>query len=230
MPNNLRILYRDQVTSIAGSSTHPAKNDFKSQTSTGSSFSVVTSNVSGPSAVVAYLPEETGSVTMTVSGGGGGTVTDNTPTTSPGKYLAAYLSGGGTSFTVSFSKSVKVSRILIGSYWTPRFNVGFGMSVGYEDATTSERLQGGDIYSALGPRHKTLQFNLEYLTDTDKFQFFDIIRTVGSSKSLFISLFPKGLDKEQEQMYSIYGKLTNSSAITYQQYTRYSTSLDVEEF
>jgi len=227
MPNNLRILYNDRVTTIAGSTTHPAKNNYKSQTSTGSSFVVATSAITGPTAIIAYLPEETGSVTMTVSSVSS---TDSSVNVSTGKYLAVYLPSGGSSFTVTFSKSVKVARILVGNYWTPKFNVGFGMSVSHEDTSTSERLQSGDLYTSIGPANKTLQFNLDYLTDSDKFQFLDIIRSVGSSKFFFVSLFPGSEDKEREQMYSCYGKLSSASAVAYQQYTRYASSIQMEEF
>ena len=235
---NLRLIHTNRLTQVAGSATHPATNDFKSQSSTGTSFVLTTGAVSGSVAIVAYLPEHTGSITMTVTGLPAVTEATTSATASlpagygGGKYVVVYATGlaSTTSFTVTFNTSVKVSRFIVGNYWSPQYNIPFGVSVGYTDATTSERLQGGDLYSTPGPRHKTLQFELEYLTDTDKFEFFSILKTVGKSGCVFVSVFPEDTDKPREQMYSIYGKLTDLSAIAYAQYTRYTSSVQLEEF
>lgn len=236
--NNLRILYVNQLTAATGGST-PSEllNDFKSRTSTASSFTLTTNSLTGPIAIVAMLAEETGSVTMTVSGNSNAETTTSSISSSSavgfggGKYVAVYynLASATTSFTVTFSKSVKVSRFIVGNYWVPTFNVPFGMQVGYEDTSTSERLQSGDLYSTLAPRHKTLGFELEYLTDGDKFKLFDIIKLIGKSKPIFVSLFPEDTDKEREQMYSIYGKLQNAANISYAMYTKYMSSIQIEE-
>lgn len=235
---NLRIVHNNRLTQVAGSSTHPTTNDYKSQTSTGSSFTLTTSSVSGSIAVVAYLPEQTGSITMTVTGFPSVTESTISATTNlanaygGGKYVAVYLTGvsARTSFTVTFNTSVKVSRFIVGNYWSPQHNIPFGISAGYTDTSSSERLQSGDLYSTLGPRHKTMQFQLEYLTDSDKYEFFSILKSVGKLGCVFVSAFPEDADKAREQMYSIYGKLSNLSGISYAQYTRYTSSVDLEEF
>lgn len=235
---NLRIVYANRLTQVAGSSTHPTTNDYKSQTSTGTSFVLTTSSVSGNIAVVAYLPEHTGSITMTVTGFPAVTETTTSASTSlasgygGGKYVVVYISGASarTSFTVTFSASVKVSRFIVGNYWSPQHNIPFGITTGFTDTSTSERLQGGDLYSTPGPRHKTMQFQLEYLTDSDKFEFFSILKSTGKLGCMFVSAFPEDSDKAREQMYSIYGKLTQLSAISYAQYTRYTSSIELEEF
>jgi len=235
---HLRIIHNNRLTQVAGSSTHPTTNDYKSQTSTGTSFVLTTSSVSGNIAVVAYLPEHTGSITMTVTGFPA--VTEPTVSSSinlpngygGGKYVVVYLTGvsARTSFTVTFNVSVKVSRFIVGNYWSPQHNIPFGITTGYIDTSTSERLQSGDLYSTPGPRNKTMQFQLEYLTDTDKYEFFSILKSIGKFGCVFVSAFPEDTDKSREQMYSIYGKLSNLSGISYAQYTRYTSSVDLEEF
>lgn len=234
----LRLIYNNQLTQVAGSATHPTTNDYKSQTSTGTSFALTTSAISGNAAVVAYLPEHTGSITMTVTGFPAVTEANVSATSNlqtgygGGKYVVVYVTGlsARTSFIVTFSTSVKVSRFIVGNYWSPTYNIPFGISVGHTDTSSSERLQGGDLYTTPGPRNKTLQFQLEYLTDTDKYQFFSILKSVGKIGCIFVSAFPEDTDKAREQMYSIYGKLTGLSAISYAQYTRYTSSVDLEEF
>lgn len=235
---HLRIIHNNKLTQVAGSSTHPATNDYKSQTSTSTSFVLTTSSVSGNLAIVAYLPEHTGAITMTVTGFP--SVTDPTISSTTnlsngyggGKYVVAYLTNvsARTSFTVTFNTSVKVSRFIVGNYWSPQHNIPFGITAGYTDTSTSERLQSGDLYSTPGPRNKVMQFALEYLTDSDKYEFFSILKNVGKLGCIFVSAFPEDSDKNREQMYSIYGKLTNLNGISYAQYTRYTSSVDLEEF
>jgi hypothetical protein len=237
MPN-LRIIHTNVLTFVAGSATHPTMNDYKSQTSTGTSFVLQFPAISGQIAIVAYLPEHTGSITMTAQGilpnvtESTVSATSNLPNAyGGGKYVVLYMTvTARTTFTVTFSTSVKVSRFIVGNYWSPEHNIPFGITTGYTDTSTSERLQSGDLYSTPGPRNKTMQFELQYLTDSDKYQFFSILKSVGKLGSLFVSAFPEDTDKEREQMFSIYGKLTNLNAISYAQYTRYATSVELEEF
>jgi hypothetical protein len=235
---HLRIVYSNKLTQVSGSAAHPTTNDYKSQTSTGTSFTLTTVPVSGSVAVVAYLPEHTSAITMTVAGFA--PVIETTVSSSVnlqnayggGKYVVAYLTGlsNQTNFTVTFSTSVKVSRFIVGNYWSPQHNIPFGITAGYADTSISERLQSGDLYTTPGPRNKTLQFALEYLTDTDKYEFFNILKNTGKLGCVFVSAFPEDVDKSREQMYSIYGKLTNLNGISYAQYTRYTSSVDLEEF
>jgi hypothetical protein len=241
--NNLRILYVNKLTAATGGLT-PSNllNDYKSQTSTSEAFTLTTSSLTGPVAVIAVLAEDTSATTMAVttangSGSDAETTTSLISNTSTvgyggGKYLAAYftLSANTTTFTVTFGKSVKVSRFLVGNYWSPTHNTSFGISVGYADATSSQRLQSGDQYITPGPRHKTLSLSLEYLTDAEKFRMFDIVKLLGKSNPLFVSAFPADTDVEREQMYSIYGRFSNLPNITYSMFTKYTTQLEVEEF
>lgn len=242
--NNLRILYVNALTAVTGgASPSSLLNDYKSQTCTAASFTLTTSSLVGKVAIVAMLAETTAAIAMTVTTTStSGSVTDTTTSAvsttqtvgyGGGKYVTVYLNLAATattSFTVTFSSSVKVSKFIVGNYWAPTYNTSYGMQVGYDDASTSERLQSGDLYTTLGPRNKTLSFELAYLTDSDKFKLFDIVKLLGKSKAIFISLFPEDTDKEREQMYSIYGKFSGSApSLTYALFTKYTSSLQLEE-
>lgn len=241
--NNLRILYANSLTAATGGgSSSNLLNDYKSQTSTATTFTLTTGALTGAVAVVAVLAEDTSSVTMTVTtANGNGSRTESTTSDilqtnsvgyGGGKYVAAYftLTANTTSFTVTFNKSVKVSRFLVGNYWAPTYNTSFGIQVGYTDASTTERLHSGDHYITPGPRHKTLSLALEYLTDSEKFKMFDIVKLLGKSKPVFVSAFPEDTDLEREQMYSIYGRFSNLPSITYAMFTKYTTQIELEEF
>lgn len=235
--NNLRIISNNLVTQVNASTTSKSLNDYKSQYDTGTTFTITTTAVTGPIAVVAMLTEAVGSVTMTVTGQTAVTeattssYTGQTSGFGGGKYIVKYFTpiAGTTSFTVTFSTSVKVSKFIVGNYWSPKYNTGYGVQVGYEDASTSERLQSGDIYTIISPRNKTLQFDLQYMDESDKFQLFDIYKSIGKTKPVFVSVFPENSDQQKEQMYSIYGKFNTLSNISHVMYTMYSSSIQLEE-
>lgn len=236
---NLRIVSKNQVTAVGGSSTAAACNDYKSQFQSGSSFTVSTSSLSGNIAIVAVLAEDVAAVTMTYSSSSSSETTSSDINTTPVvgyggvKYIAIYTTASGaTSFNISFNKTVKVSRFIIGNYWSPTHNMGFGISVGYTDATTIERLQTGDQYIVSLPRHKTMQFELQYLNEDDKFRLFDIARSCGRTTPIFVSGFPESSAtlKDKEQMYSIYGRFNTPPNIAHTIFTMYSSSLQLEEF
>lgn len=235
--NNLRIITNNVLTQVNATTTAKSLNDYKSQYDTGTTFTLTTTALTGPVAVIAMLTETVGSVTMTVTGQTA--VTESTTSVftgqtvgfGVGKYIVKYFTptAGTTSFTVTFSSSIKVSRFIVGNYWVPKYNTGYGVQIGYNDLSTNERLQGGDVYTTVSPRNKTLQLELQYMDESDKFQLFDIMRSLGKTKPLFISVFPENTDQQKEQMYSIYGKFNTLSNITHTMYSMYSSSIQLEE-
>lgn len=236
--NNLRVVFKNAATAVGGSSTSAALNDFKSSTTVASSsYTVTTSSLSGPVCVMAMVAEYTGALTMTVSTQSSADtstsqVSNSQPTGYGGvKYMAVYFPnlGSTSSFTISFSQAVKLSRVVIGNYWQPQYNTQYGASVGFNDLSEASRLQSGDLYTQLGPRHKTLSFSLDYISEQDKFKLFDLVRGVGKSTGVFVSLFPQDADKEKEQMYQIYGKFQNLPQISHTIFTMYASSLELEE-
>lgn len=231
--SNLRILYEDKLIAATGGLT-PSNllTDYKSQTSTAQTFQLTTTPVAGKVAVVAMLAEHSSSVSMNVAGVTKlDTSTAQTNQGTLGKYISVYLDlqASTSTFTVQFSQQVKVARFLVGNYWEPVHNTSFGIQVGYEDASSSERLYSGDIYTTVMSKHKILSLDLPYVVDAEKFKLFDIVKTVGKRKAIFVSAFPSSQDVEKEQMYSIYGKFTNLPSITYAMFTKYTSSLQLEE-
>lgn len=217
------------------STTDTCTYNFQANTLTGS----IPANWSASQPVVAsnqYLwvrAAAVGSVLETISSTTvEGTSTPTTSLSHNGKYISVYLDNLSqtSTFTVTFSQPVKVSRFIVGNYWSPKYNIPYGISVGYQDLSTQDRLAGGDVYTNPGPRHKTLSFELEYLHESDKFNLFKIFKSIGKVGCVFVSAFPQDPDQEKEQMYSIYGKFAELSQIVFSQYTRYTSSVSIEEF
>ena len=158
----------------------------------------------------------------------------------------AYSYGGGTygrawftrqsgtviviSITDIGSSYIEASRLIIGSYWSPKYNTSFGMGVGSKDLSTHERTESGDLVSNRGIRYNSMTFDLKWLVDADRLQFTSILRGGGLPAPLFISLFPDNAeDWAKEQTYQIYGKLPQITDISHPIFGMYSTQIEIEE-
>lgn len=159
----------------------------------------------------------------------------------------AYSYGGGTYARVWFphatctsivveiidtnaSKYVEAARLVIGAYWSPKYNTEFGLTNGNKDMSTSERSQSGDLITNRGALYNSLNFDLNWLTPSDRLDLTRILKGNGLTKPLFVSLFPdNSTDWAKEQSYQIYGKLSDIPAITHPIHGIYSASIDIEE-
>lgn len=131
----------------------------------------------------------------------------------------------------STDKYIELSRLVIGSYWSPKFNTSFGLSTTFKDLSTHERSVSGDLLTLRGIRYRSMQFDLRWLTPEDRLQFTRILKGNGMSKALAISLFPDNSeDWDKEQSHQIYGKLSQLSDIQHPMFGIYSTTVDIEEF
>lgn len=124
---------------------------------------------------------------------------------------------------------IELSRIVCGSYWSPSVDVEFGINLSYLDTSEQSRSESGNLITSNGTIHKTMDFNLGSIVETDRNKALSILRGNGLRKPLFISVFPEDSDTVKEQNYQIYGKLNNLSSITHQFYALYSLPLTIQE-
>lgn len=124
---------------------------------------------------------------------------------------------------------LEISSILTGEYWSPTYNTGFGIAVGYEDASIQERTESGDLLTETNYIYKTLSFDLGYMNSTDRNIMLDIIRRVGKRGSVFVSIFPEDTEAGKEATYQIYGKFKDLATITHPVFSMYATSIEIEE-
>ena len=128
------------------------------------------------------------------------------------------------------SPYIEVSRLVIGSYWSPKYNTSYGLSSSTKDLSTHERTESGDLITNRGIRYRTMKFDLNYLTSPDRLEFSRILRGNGLPKPILISLFPdNATDYDKEQAHQIYGKLSQLSDVVNPILDMYSTSIDIEE-
>jgi hypothetical protein len=124
---------------------------------------------------------------------------------------------------------IELSRLVCGNYWSPTYNTEFGLSLGYRDTSEQTRSESGNLITTNNTVHRTLNFNLNWLVDTDRTRMLSILRGNGLRKPLFVSIFPEDASLTKEQEFQIYGKLVNTNSITHPVYSVYTTTVDIEE-
>ena len=132
--------------------------------------------------------------------------------------------------TNNINRYVEASRLIIGDYWSPTYNTSFGLSITPKDTSETNRSEAGDLLTSNGIIYNVLNFDLKYMSPTDRVVFAKIIKIVGAQKPLFISLFPDNTeDWEKEQLFQIYGKLSQLYGITHPIFGNYSSQIEIEE-
>jgi hypothetical protein len=131
--------------------------------------------------------------------------------------------------TSNSSGYIEISRLVIGPYWSPTFNTSFGISVSIKDLSENSRTEAGDLITNIGTRANIMTFDLKYLNPTDRTEISNIIKGLGISKPLFVSLFPSDTDITKEQTYQIYGKLSQLNELVYSMFDIYNTTINIEE-
>lgn len=125
---------------------------------------------------------------------------------------------------------IEASRLICGRYWSPTYNTEYGLSVGLQDTSETNRSEDGSLITINGVVYKTLNFNLNYMIKTDRNEMVKLLRNAGKRRGIFISLFPDNSDDwEQESLYQLYGKLSEGFDISHPYYQYFSTSIQLEE-
>lgn len=125
---------------------------------------------------------------------------------------------------------IEASRLVIGSYWSPKYNTSFGLSTQMKDLSTHERSESGDLVTNRGVRFNSMNFDLNWLVPADRLEFTRIVKGNGLPRPLLISLFPdNSTDWDKEQSHQIYGKLSELAQVTHPIFDMYSTTIAIEE-
>lgn len=125
---------------------------------------------------------------------------------------------------------VEASRAIAGPYWSPVYNVQHGaLKVSAEDTSKHDRTDAGDLLTDRGVLYKAISLDLSLMPAVDRNTVWQILRGNSMAKPVFLSVTPESDDPSEEQMYTIYGKLTKGSALTYQMYNQSSVPLNIEE-
>lgn len=130
---------------------------------------------------------------------------------------------------------IEASRLIIGPYWSPKYNTDYGLTNTVKDMSTHDRTDAGDLITKRGPRYSTLSFDLKWLDQADRIQLTKLLIGSGMSKPIFISLFPDNtdtglaVDYEKERAHQCYGKMVQVPGVSYSTLDIYSTQIEIEE-
>lgn len=158
-------------------------------------------------------------------GFGGGVYADNWfPQTSVQKIVVTVIDAGST------SGYIQAARLVTGTYWSPDRNAETeSVKLTMQEDTKNTRSEAGTLWTDRAPMYKKLQFDLSYMTQADRNAIWRIIAGNGMSGSLYVSMMPDSTDVWEEQIYSIYGRLSSSTSLTYRYLHLHATQLQLEE-
>jgi hypothetical protein len=124
---------------------------------------------------------------------------------------------------------IQATRLIIGDYWSPEVTADLGVQNGYADLSTNSRTESGSLRSQIRPGYHYLQFQLSSLSLEEGVTINHLIRTTGSHKGVFVSLYPQSTNANLEYSNQIYGKLVRLNALNTLYYNTTQISLSVEE-
>ena len=111
---------------------------------------------------------------------------------------------------------IDCARIVCGSYWQPTYNASRdGLDLTVTDTSQNSRTDAGDLVSDRGFVNDDLQLQLGLLSDTDRNNLLQLMRTAGTNRNILVSVFPENFSTATrnnltEQQYTVYGKRANS--------------------
>jgi len=162
--------------------------------------------------------------------GGGTCATVWFPTAITSRYFVVKIVDTFTSKTNSY---IEASRLILGTYWSPKYNTGYGMSTTQVDLSTHDRTESGDLVTQRGPRFNKLNFDLGFLEQADRRELTKIMLGNGLPKPIFVSLFPANgttaAQLEMERAHQIYGKFMSLPGVSYSMLDTYATQIELEE-
>jgi len=160
----------------------------------------------------------------------------NTFTYGGGNFARLYFAGGSTtSITITINDPsnpdgyIEASRLIVGDYWEPTYNVDIGASANVVDQSTNNRSDAGDLITDRGSRHRTMTVALSTLTAADRSTLYKILNGNGMSRAMFASVYPQSADGDLERDHQMYCKLSELSQISYQFINMFSGNLTFEE-
>lgn len=130
---------------------------------------------------------------------------------------------------VTNSYAIDCARIVCGSYWEASRQASNGITLGTSDNSEITITRSGNTYVDRKAIFENMSFELQYINDTDRKNFLNIMRSWGTNGLVYICVFPDNTNPEVTQSYSLYGRLQNSS-VEYRLYSLYGTNITVDSW
>jgi hypothetical protein len=105
---------------------------------------------------------------------------------------------------------VEASRLFLGAYTEAEYNPKYGMSLGYESSANVVRSDGGSLYGGAKSRWRTLSFDIEITSESQRATWAEIGRFCGIDKTVLVSVYPGNATAALERDYTLLGKFEKS--------------------
>jgi len=86
---------------------------------------------------------------------------------------------------------VEASRLLMGQFITPDWNLSFGGGVNWVDTSQHILMEGGCLETAKGILRRQFTFSLDHLSESDRIRLEVDLAMRGKSTDVFVSLYPE---------------------------------------
>jgi len=108
---------------------------------------------------------------------------------------------------------IELAYVVAGKRYTPVKNFALESSISWKSSSIVALNDAGDSVLALGTKQKVFTFDVNAMDGEGKHAFYSLFKYIGSDYPVFISAFPEHTDKELEEEYTIYGRLSPENVI-----------------
>jgi len=155
-----------------------------------------------------------------------------------GKYAIVWLETQATASTVTISISdsgnpqghLEFSRLVVGEYYECEIGAEQGVGITPEFSSVNTRNGANDLMTNRAGKARKLSVNFKNVSDAQKHHFLHVLLTNGIDYPVFLSLLPGITDTLREHEASIFGKLSNASKVTLENFAMDAASIEVDEF
>lgn len=124
---------------------------------------------------------------------------------------------------------VEAGRLVVGSYWEGSKGADYGASLSAVDTSKQLRNDAGDLMTDRGTVHRHEAIPLTTLSPTERTTLWNMLVGNGMFRPVFFSLYPENADTGLEQSHMLYGKMTDSPAVSVPAFREYATTINLEE-
>jgi hypothetical protein len=105
-------------------------------------------------------------------------------------------------FSTAFGAAAwEVATFVLGRYYVPARQPGFGAGFGWIDLSEVDRSRGGTLYSNIGAKAKTLRLDMQHINENELAAWVDIVEHCGLGRDLVISQYSdEGTRRERDHV------------------------------
>jgi hypothetical protein len=123
-----------------------------------------------------------------------------------------------------------MGRLFVGDVVQPRYNLSYGVQIGYEEKSKSERSRGNALFADDEGKYLAASFSLDFLSQAEAVgQVMEMHRRLGTTKPFFWAYDPQdGTALRTKRMFM--ARFAGLKKIEHPKYGIYSVRCDIEEY